>query len=201
MKDEAFLNRLCNDLNLSKEIKDINNRKKSNYISILKQKYYDKYVVKETNIRKYRDKEKIIKTQKETFDKWLDYLIDEATTFPIWAKYWVFQGMLKIGSYYESTGIYQKRGKNTLVPFIELNPEVIVKCIEVVSEQLNENELSDVELNQLIESNRFQELYIKLLIKNSKEKIVTSKPNNDNNVVKFETKSFNETPVYKKILK
>ena len=40
----------------------------------------------------------IINEQKASLDMWLDYLISKDTDmYPTWFKYYVFQGMLKLG--------------------------------------------------------------------------------------------------------
>ena len=42
---------------------------------------------------------------------WINYLIDENAKYPMWAKYWAFRGMLKIGAYDEATDTYKKRSE------------------------------------------------------------------------------------------
>ena len=195
MEGEEFLNKLYKDLNLSEEVlhtakdtknkdeavkrymdrleyihtKAINSTRKSD-IEILKQLYHKKYVVKENNIPSYRDKNRIIQSQEESLDKWLDYLLDKNAKYPMWAKYWAFQGMLKIGTYDEANDIYQKRSKKTLAPFIEVNPEILAKCIGLVIDYVGKKELNDKELEKLIESGSFLKLYPHL-IKRKKEEI------------------------------
>ena len=61
--------------------------------------YFDKYIIKEENIPYGVDKQKVIEAQKKRLKAWIDYLTDPTTTYPMWAKYWAFQGMLKMGSY------------------------------------------------------------------------------------------------------
>ena len=192
MNGEEFLNKLYKDLNLSAEVKhtakgtkDKNeavkrymdrleyiqskaaNSSRLSDIELLKHLYHRKYVIKEENVPNYGDefKENIIKSQKESLDKWLDYLLDENTKYPMWAKYWVFQGMLKIGNYDEANEVYQKRSKKTIAPFIEVNPEVIGRCISLIMDHINKSKLNDNELKDLIESGNFAKLYPLLLSK------------------------------------
>ena len=182
MHGEDFLNRLYKDLNLSDEVrhtaKGISNKDeavrkymdrldrvhtkakvKKEHMDKLKYLYHRKYVVKPEDIPHYRDKARIIKAQEESLDKWLDYLLDENARYPMWAKYWVFHGMLKIGTYDEANDVYQKRSKKTLAPFIAVDPEIVAKCIGTVQEYLSGKILNDCELNQLIESSNFSKLY------------------------------------------
>ena len=194
MNGEEFLNKLYKDLNLSDEVrhtakgtknkdeavkrymdrlesthlKAISSGRQSD-IERLKYLYHKKYVVKENNIPNYRDKTRIIKAQEESLDKWLDYLLDENARYPMWAKYWVFQGMLKIGTYDEANDVYQRRSKKTLAPFIEANPEIIAKCIGMITDYVGKKELNDEELEHLVASGNFSKLYTMLLNKNKEQ--------------------------------
>ena len=106
---------------------------------IVKQLYYDKYVIKKEKLPKNLSddkKEEIINAQKARLGEWIDYLTDENTLYPMWAKYWVFREMLKIGNYDEMSGKYTKRTKETSNPFIEVNPEIIAECIDNIMELL-----------------------------------------------------------------
>ena len=196
MKGEEFLNRLYKDLNLSDEVihtsygiknkdeavkrymdrlervhnKVINNHK----LELLKSMYYKKYIIKESDIPENFDSKKIIQSQKYSIDKWLNYLLDENTKYPMWVKYWVFQGMLKIGTYNEATGTYQKRSDKTLAPFIDINPEVLSGCINLMMDYVNNGNIDDIALNKLIESGNFQKLYTVLLSKTKEELSINS---------------------------
>ena len=95
MNGEELLNKLYKDLNKSKEVmhtaKGVSNKdeavkryldrlkrihtkasKRESDIQKLKYLYHQKYVVKENDIPSYRDKERIIKSQEESLDKWID---------------------------------------------------------------------------------------------------------------------------------
>lgn len=192
MNGEEFLNKLYKQLNLSAEVmhtssgtknKDeavkrymdrlelIHNKVTNQHeLELLKNLYYKKYIVREEDIPRYRDKEKIITAQKESLDKWLNYLLDENARYPMWAKYWAFQGMLTIGTFNEITGTYQKRSKKTLAPFIEVNPEMLSKCIGLVVNYVEKNELTDTELEKLVESGNFSKLYT-ISLKNNQKKL------------------------------
>ena len=129
-------------------------------IKYLKKRYYDKYVIKEYDIKSNRKdtKEKIIKSQQESLDKWLDYLMKEES-YPMWARYWAFQGMLKLGQYNKDTNSYSKRSKKTTSPFIELNKEALNKTMDLIIETINSNNLNDEVLNKLIENGNFGRIY------------------------------------------
>ena len=128
----------------------------------LKRLYYDKYIIKEENMPNnlsILQKEQTIENQKSSLDKWLDYLTDENTRYPMWAKYWVFQGMLKMGTYDEAHEVYQNRSEKTSAPFVECNPEIIAKAIEILQKQLNKETINDDELKKLIATGSFSKIY------------------------------------------
>ena len=137
--------------------------------NLIKRIYYDKYVIKKENIPFGQDANIVISTQKERISQWLDYLTDENAKYPMWAKYWAFQGMLRMGNYDELKGIYSKRSSKTVTPFIEVNPELVAACIDNVIKMVNKDNLTENELNGLIEIESFQKLYT-LLEKKNKEK-------------------------------
>ena len=61
----------------------------------------------------------------------LEYFCSEYSSFyPMWAKVWAFFGMLKIGDYSKDT--YTKRTNKTVSPFVELDPEILAKCMDLV---------------------------------------------------------------------
>ena len=164
MKDysgEAFLNKLYRDLHMSdvvmhtanpsdkprekvskymkrlERIHSSNNDSIKNYVKNL---YHKKYIIKEENLPSNlseEQKRQIIDDQIETLDMWLTYLTDENANYPMWAKYWAFQGMLRIGAYDETTNTYKRRNDKTTEPFIEANPEVIARCIDLIVKQVN----------------------------------------------------------------
>ena len=144
-------------------------------IKYLKKRYYDKYVIKEYDIKSNRKdtKEKIIKSQQESLDKWLDYLMKEES-YPMWARYWAFQGMLKLGQYNKDTNSFSKRSKKTTSPFIELNKEALNKTMDLLIEAINSNNLNDEILNKLIENGNFGRIYAY----NIKKQIEKDKENN-----------------------
>lgn len=205
MTGEDFLNRLYRDLNLSEEVqhtaKGSGNKTESvrRYmdrlerihkrapkglydLDRLKGLYHKKYCISEEKIS-VNDKSSINK-QEESLDRWIDYLVSDASRYPMWAKYWAFQGMLKIGSYDINTGLYQKRSEKTLAPFIEVDPEIIDKCIEQMIVYVGRREVNDEELRKIIESGNFARLYISML-KRKKKKTLSSSDMIDGTWVKY----------------
>ena len=156
-----------------------------NHIDTLKKMYYDKYVIKEENIpdsyykhqeemyleRGYghvtlSDKEKkelqeqIINDQKLSLDAWLDYFLNEDSSYiPFWAKYWAFQGMLKLGNFDKETGKYTKRTKHTISKFADLNREALALSIDTLLKYLDKKTINDKELEQLVKTGSFPSIY------------------------------------------
>ena len=143
---------------------------------IIKELYYDKYVIKKENLpQRLSDdnKEKIIKAQKIRLGEWIDYLTDKSTLYPMWAKYWIFREMLKLGAYNAKTDRYDKRTKTTINPFVEVNPSVIAECIENISELLGNNRQSGQQIRKKIGNVSFERMYIEYQ-KKLKERIKTN---------------------------
>lgn len=152
---------------------------------LLKSLYHKKYVIKEDVLRDKIKKMNIsisedrlqeeintvINAQKTSLNKWLDYLTSETAYYPTWAKYWAFQGMLKMGNYDEGIEGYQKRSKDTESPFVDANPEIIAKAIDTITKKLNKDEINDEELEKIINSGNFSKIYT-LLEKRYKENVI-----------------------------
>ncbi len=151
--------------------------------NLVKELYYDKYVIKKENLPESlseKAKEEKIEAQKRRLDSWIDYLTDEKTIYPMWAKYWIFREMLKIGNYDEISGKYTKRTKETVKPFIEVNPEIIAKCIENVMELLGDKKQSGQQIRKKVSNVSFERMYIEYE-KKYRERIKT----NDGRWVKY----------------
>ena len=157
---------------------------KQKRLSLLKHFYYKKYVIKaedipEDVITNLTDDE-IINEQKKSLDSWIDYLCSDFANYPAWAKYWVFQGMLNIGKYnelydpYDNTGnknfknAFSKRSRKSISPFIECDPELIAKAIELMIKYNHGKNLNDEEIEKLVSTGSFAKIYGRLLYNSKK---------------------------------
>ena len=196
------------------KLEDIHNRavKKKNLYNLLKRMYHNKYVVKRENIPdSYYELQKrmalergfghitiderikrelqdvVIEDQKNSLNFWIDYLLGEDTAhYPFWALYWAFQGMIKIGSY--ENGVYKKRTKETVAPFIDLNQEALAISIELIIDYVNKKKINEREFDSIVSSGSFQKIYTHILAKiiaTQKEKC----DSNDGIWVKYERRS------------
>lgn len=161
------------------------------HIDYLKKCYYDKYVINAEDIPesyykrqeemmlergfgyvqvskegKIQLQQEIIENQEGSLDMWLDYFLsDDAKVYPFWAKYWAFQGMLKIGKYDKEKNIFYKRTKETVAPFCDLNREALSLSIDFVIRGLSKEKIEDTELNALVKTGSFQKIYTYVLTK------------------------------------
>ena len=161
------------------------------HIDMLKQFYYDRYVIKREDIpvSYYKNQEKmylergfghvtlgekekeelqnqIIQDQKKSLDIWIDYFLsNDSNVYPFWTKYWAFQGMLKLGLYDKEKNVFSKRTKNTASKFIDLNREALSMSIDLVLKSLNKEKIEDKELEQLVNSGSFQSIYTYIITK------------------------------------
>ncbi len=175
-------------INTLERIHDKASRSERN-IDRLKRLYYDKYVIKEGDIpdsyynnqkrialergfghitinnqQKEELQKEVIDNQKRSLDTWLDYFLSEDSKFyPFWAKYWAFQGMLKLGSYDKSNGTFNKRTKETVAPFVDLNREALAKSIDLIIKYVGKENIDDEELKAIVASGSFQKIYSYIL--------------------------------------
>ncbi len=159
-------------------------REKEGAVNYLKNRYYDKYVIKEENIPEsyyelqkkialerghghveYTDEMKkrevalLIDEQRKSLDVWLNYLMKENTSYPMWARYWAFQGMTKLGKYDKEKHRFTKRTKGTTMPFPELNAEALAHTIEAVTKYQEGENITDEKLESLVDSGSFGKIY------------------------------------------
>lgn len=101
--------------------------------------------------------------QKKSLDLWLNYLNSKDVIYPMWFKYYAFQGMLKLGKYDKERGRFTKRSKDTTTPFIEVNAEIIGQMYTLLLKMIEEKELHLKEINALNKGESFNKLYTYIL--------------------------------------
>lgn len=178
---------------LEKIHKKVLEHQKNPKIDLLKKLYYDKYVITEENItesymkhldtiyfeqnsihmnslQKNLHKKAIVKSQEKSLNDWLEYLTSKETQdYPTWVKYWVFQGMLTIGTHDIAKGTYKRRSKNTVAPYPELDKKTLSKIMDLAIKEIKKEEIDDKTLEELIKNGNFPKLYI-LQLKNNRDK-------------------------------
>ena len=129
------------------------------YIERLKQYYFDKYIIKLEYLKDKDKYEQIIQDQCISLNRWLDfYFSSQSDDIPMWAKFWSFQGMLRLGTFNHDTGKFNKREKNNTCVFADLNVEALYYSINLLRQYLN-NEQIDNNLIELVKSGSFKKLY------------------------------------------
>ena len=133
------------------------------------------YVIKEENIPYNIDKAQVISSHKNSLSVWINYLIDDTCSYPMWVKYWVFRSLIKIGTYDEVNNTWQVRSKKTLSPFIDFNAEALASTVSTVMKYVNkaklnnEEDINDEELEKLVQTGSFKKLYTHFLVKVNEE--------------------------------
>lgn len=153
---------------------------------VLKSFYYHKYIIKSLpeSYVKYRkgyfhdlglaDKKELTDEdlglvlgcikydQRKSLDNWLEYLFSEDNHHPTWFKYYVFQGVTKVGAFYPMLRDFTKRSASTTEPFIPVRPDVIDSMYTLVSKYLEEQPLTPEEQEITSTGLNFRNVYSKL---------------------------------------
>ena len=179
-KIKKYMERLEKSHNKAKD-----NKHKMN---ILKQLYYNKYVIKtlpesyinlqkkiaheqgygNINITKEMKQEMLFQIQteqKNSLNRWIEYFCSDDAMYPMWFKNYAFEGMLKLGVFDKEKKEFLKRTKNTSAPYIDLNREVLAQVYDVLIHQIGENKLSNLEEQALANGESFKKLYTYFLKK------------------------------------
>ena len=97
---------------------------------------------------KQKELDLIVANQKRSLDRWIDYLVSEEADYPLWAKYWAFSSIIKMGKFEKSRnqeaektvakGRFQKRTKTTTSSFPLLNARALAKTISAMAALIKE---------------------------------------------------------------
>lgn len=165
----------CLNKNEKLKIKD-----KKKIVDFLKKVYYDKYVIKPDNVpvdylskkrhvcnvrgvnfSKNREINKVIKCQEKSLDMWLNYLMSDDIDYPMWVRYWAFQGVLDLGYYDCDKHVFNVRTSKTIFPFAKLDCDAFDSTIKSVMSYY-EN-VSDDDLDNIVKQSNFGKLYSRFL--------------------------------------
>ena len=163
----------------------VSNSKNKSSELLLKKFYYDMYVVKPENIpdsyfqneqrimreRGYGNVEltserkqilidQIISDQKESLDKWIEYFLydEESKSYEMWEKYWVFQGLQKLGKFDKEKMKFSKRDKTTVYPFPPVEREAIFSTLKLMEDYIKGKDTEE-EIRNALGSGNFKTLY------------------------------------------
>ena len=178
---------------------------------LLKNFYYDLYVIKPENIPdayfqnqvrlarergygniklteedKRRMTEEVIDDQKKSLDKWIEYFLydEESKSYGMWEKYWVFQGLQNLGKYDKETGKFSKRDKTTVYPFPPVEREYIFTTLKLMEDFLKDKK-GEEDIKQALSTGNFKLLY-EYVIKQSFLKGEHQSNSDDGKWIKYE---------------
>lgn len=185
-KSDKKMERIIKYFNRLEEVHNkVSKTKSASAEKILKNFYYDLYIIKPENIpesyfnnqielareRGYgnvtlteEDKERmisqVIEDQKETLDKWIEYFLydEESSYYEMWEKYWVFQGLQTLGKYDKETYKFSKRDKTTVYPFPPVEREYIFTTLKLMEDFLKDKKTED-DIKNALEAGNFKLLY------------------------------------------
>ena len=99
------------------------------------------------NLKK-QNAEVVISDQKSTLDNWINYFTSpDADVYPMWAKYWAFNNMLKLSSFDKEKKQFGKRRKDTVAPFPDLNREALAYVVDVIIKKAKQEQIPAAENN------------------------------------------------------
>ena len=135
---------------------------------IYKEYYYDLFVNKAAS-------KLIIKDQKESLDKWINYFLwdEKGKNYSAIEMYWVLEGLSKLGKYDKKNNKYLKRDKKTLYPFALLDKKALEETIALLNDYL-ENKTGPSELKDALGQANFKRLYEYSLNKKKSNQTVTN---------------------------
>ena len=134
--------------------------------------------------------QEIVSAQQASLDRWADYLTSEdadAAGYPMWAKYWAFMAVTKMGrmqKHPKEDGTievkFDKRDEHTAAPFPELNSKALAQTIDAMQRHLEQQGLpkadrqldntsrvlSDEQFRQFVNNGSFAQLYGQFLAEN-----------------------------------
>ncbi|MCI9084028.1 MAG: hypothetical protein HFH46_00225 [Bacilli bacterium] len=159
--------------------------KSESALKMLKQFYYDLYIIKPENIpetyfeneqrimreRGYGDIElteerknilidQIIEDQKASLEPWIEYFLfdEESESYEMWERYWAFQGLQKLGKYDKEKQKFSKRDKTTVYPFPPVERQAIFTTIHLMEEYIK-NKKAEEEIKSALGEGNFKTLY------------------------------------------
>ncbi len=111
--------------------------------------------------------EVLVKDQQKSLETWVEYLISkDSSSYPMWAKFWAFQGIVKLSTYNKETHSFGNRDKSTVAPFAELNREALAYVMDAVVKKLNKESLDQIQdpaFLKLLDGMNFGKMYARAL--------------------------------------
>lgn len=113
--------------------------------------------------------------QRTGLESWRGYLEATGEQYPLWFKFYAWDGMSRLGTFDKQRGQYSKRSSGTVAPYPQLNPAALGKVYEAVKGHGE----SDENIAKLVKSGNFNKLYSYMLLN---QKAVIPTPENPEDV-------------------
>lgn len=118
--------------------------------------------------------------QRTGAESWANYLEQTGEQYPTWFKLYAWDGMSRLGVFDKKKGKYRKRDKGTVAPYPQLNPAVLAKVYQAVTEHhVDGYESEDERIAGLVKNGNFNNLYSAFLLET---KAVLPTPENPEDV-------------------
>ncbi len=115
--------------------------------------------------REYCEKEREL--QRESLERWADYLGDEHSPYPLWFKVYAWDGMTKMGAYNKDKRKYEVRNETTVAPYPDPDAEIIAGVFEAINRYYGNSQREfytkegerNIKMEQLVQSGSFRKIY------------------------------------------
>lgn len=115
--------------------------------------------------REYCEKEREL--QRESLEKWANYLGDEHSPYPLWFKIYAWDGMTKMGVYNKDKRKYEVRNETTVAPYPDPDAEIIAGVFEAINRYYGNSQREfytkegerNIKMEQLVQSGSFRKIY------------------------------------------
>ncbi|RYZ77554.1 MAG: hypothetical protein EOP05_01380 [Proteobacteria bacterium] len=105
----------------------------------------------------------VVRDQTKSLESWIDYLFSRDTDmYPMWAKYWSYTGLLKLGRFDVESNSFTSRSRLQVTPFAELNREALGYVMDAIVRKVDGKSLSDIKnpaLLRVLDGANFGKLY------------------------------------------
>ena len=98
--------------------------------------------------------------QSTGLDSWRTYLESSGKRYPVWFKFYVWDGMSRLGTFNKEKEVYNKRSKGTVASYPQLNTAALEKVFDAVKDKGGDDET----VKELVENGSFNKLYSHMLL-------------------------------------
>ena len=110
---------------------------------------------------------KELELQKESLEKWANYLGDEHSPYPLWFKIYAWDGITKIGRYNKGKMKYETRNETTVAPYPDPDAEILAGVFDVINRYYGNGEKQfyteegerNIKLEQIVQSGSFPKIF------------------------------------------